>query len=140
MVAACSIVRVALANVKQKFHRSSAISGILVEVEFTSTLSSMDTHLLIISGGNTRRHKGQMREHKSRSAGAPEEPMPTPTPALRQLHCEEIDGHLYLVRKTNSYYVWLGRKTHVTALDNHALSALISYRLEFDGRCCGKVN
>ncbi len=57
-----------------------------------------------------------------------------------RLHTEEIAGHLYLVRKSNHYYVWLGRKANIATLDDEGLSALIAYRLEFDARCCARVN
>jgi hypothetical protein len=77
-----------------------------------------------------------MGEHKSGLGSATN----MHTVEKHRLLTEEINGHLYLVRKSNHYYVWLGRKANITILDDEGLSALIAYRLEFDARCCARVN
>jgi hypothetical protein len=52
----------------------------------------------------------------------------------------EFNGHLYLQRVSNKYFVWLGYQQHIEDLDDAQISLLISYRMSFDERCCRLVN
>jgi hypothetical protein len=61
-------------------------------------------------------------------------------PHYEAFYVKIIDGHLFLIRKSNHYLVWLGQKEHVEALDDDSLQLLVSYRLSFDEQCCKSVS
>jgi hypothetical protein len=52
----------------------------------------------------------------------------------------DIEGHLYLQRASNEYFVWLGLRVHIQALTKAQIADLVAYRLDFDDRCCRQVN
>lgn len=52
-----------------------------------------------------------------------------------------VDGaHVYVERANPRDWVWLGYEKHLAALTEKQTVALVKYRLEFDRRCCERVN